>query len=139
MTNATLAPDPVRLLDMTGKKGLIVGIANENSLAWAAARNCNAAGADLALTYLNDKARPFVAPLAQSVGAPILLPCDVVRDGQLEAVFDSIAETWGRLDFLVHAIAWAPAGDLHGRLTALRRRCRCRAIRLSAWRNLPNR
>lgn len=117
MNNPTLAPDPIRLLDMTGKKGLIVGVANEHSLAWAAARNCRAAGADLALTYLNDKARPFVEPLASSVGAPLLLPCDVAREGQLEAVFAKINKTWGKLDFLVHAIAWAPAADLHGRLT----------------------
>ena len=117
MTNTTLAPQSVRLLDMTGKKGLVVGIANEHSLAWAAARNCHAAGADLAVTYLNDKARPFVEPLAQLVSAPILLPCDVARDGELESVFDRISKTWGRLDFLVHSIAWAPSDDLHGRLT----------------------
>ena len=117
MTDISLAPNSGRLLDMSDKKGLVVGIANEHSLAWAAARNCHAAGADLALTYLNDKARSFVAPLAQSISASILLPCDVARDGQLEAVFDSIAKTWGRLDFLVHAIAWAPTADLHGRLT----------------------
>jgi len=117
MTHATPVSNPVRLLDMTGKKGLIVGIANEHSLAWAAARNCHVAGAELALTYLNDKARPFVEPLARSVDAPILMPCDVARDDQLEAVFERITETWGRLDFLVHAIAWAPSGDLHGRLT----------------------
>jgi len=117
MTHTTPVPDPIRLLDMTGKKGLIVGVANDQSLAWAAARNCHAAGAELALTYLNDKARPFVEPLARSIDAPILLPCDVARDGQLEAVFERVADTWGRLDFLVHAIAWAPSGDLHGRLT----------------------
>lgn len=117
MTNTTLAPQSVRLLDMTGKKGLVVGIANEHSLAWAAARNCHAAGADLAVTYLNDKARPFVEPLAQLVSAAILLPCDVAHDGELEAVFDRISKTWGRLDFLVHSIAWAPSNDLHGRLT----------------------
>jgi len=116
MTEATHAPDINRMLDMTGKKGLVVGIANEHSLAWAAARNCQAAGAELAVTYLNDKARPYVEPLSQSIGAPILMPCDVSRDGQLEAVFERITTTWGRLDFLVHAIAWAPAGDLHGRL-----------------------
>ncbi len=109
--------DPVRLLDMTDKKGLIVGVANEHSLAWAAARNCHAAGADLALTYLNEKARPFVEPLAQSICAPLLMPCDVAHEGELETVFAKITETWGKLDFLVHAIAWAPADDLHGRLT----------------------
>ena len=109
--------DPVRLLDMTDKKGLIIGVANEHSLAWAAARNCHAAGADLALTYLNEKARPFVEPLAQSICAPLLMPCDVAHEGELETVFAKITETWGKLDFLVHAIAWAPADDLHGRLT----------------------
>ena len=109
--------DPVRLLDMTDKKGLIIGVANEHSLAWAAARNCHAAGADLALTYLSDKARPFVEPLAQSICAPLLMPCDVAHEGELETVFAKITETWGKLDFLVHAIAWAPADDLHGRLT----------------------
>jgi enoyl-[acyl-carrier protein] reductase I len=106
-----------RVLDMDGKKGLVVGVANADSLAWAAAHNCHAAGADLALTYLNEKAHPFVAPLAESINTSLLLPCDVTRDGQLEAVFDRIAKTWGRLDFLVHAIAWAPTADLHGRLT----------------------
>ena len=115
MNSPTL--DPVRLLDMTDKKGLIVGVANEHSLAWAAARNCHAAGADLALTYLNEKARPFVEPLAQSICAPLLMPCDVAHEGELETVFAKITETWGKLDFLVHAIAWAPAADLHGRLT----------------------
>jgi enoyl-[acyl-carrier protein] reductase I len=115
MNSPTL--DPVRLLDMTDKKGLIVGVANEHSLAWAAARNCHAAGADLALTYLNEKARPFVEPLAQSICAPLLMPCDVAHEGELETVFAKITETWGKLDFLVHAIAWAPADDLHGRLT----------------------
>ncbi len=117
MTHISLAPNSGRLLDMSNKKGLVVGIANEDSLAWAAARNCHVAGADLALTYLNEGARPFVAPLAKSINASILLPCDVTRVGQLEAVFDSIAKSWGRLDFLVHAIAWAPTADLHGRLT----------------------
>ncbi|WP_448325981.1 enoyl-ACP reductase FabI [Sulfitobacter sp. M13] len=117
MNTPNPAPDPVRLLDMTGKKGLIVGVANEHSLAWAAARNCHAAGADLALTYLNDKAWPFVEPLAQSVAAALLLPCDVAHEGQLEAVFAKINKTWGKPNFLVHAIAWAPAADLHGRLT----------------------
>lgn len=110
-----LRPGP--LLDMAGKKGLVVGVANEDSLAWAAARNLHGAGGDLALTYLNDRARPFVARLASSIRAPILVPCDVSQPGSLEAVFETIAQSWGRLDFVIHAIAWAPADDLHGRLT----------------------
>lgn len=117
MRDVSLAVSPARLLDMTGKKGLVIGIANEHSLAWAAARNSHAAGADLAVTYLNDKARPFVEPLATNIDASMLLPCDVAQDGQLEAVFGAITQTWGRLDFLLHAVAWSPSEDLHGRLT----------------------
>jgi len=117
MKDSPLAVSPARLLDMTGKKGLVIGIANEHSLAWAAARNFHVAGADLAVTYLNDKARPFVEPLATTIDASMLLPCDVARDGQLEAVFDAITQTWGRLDFVLHAVAWSPPEDLHGRLT----------------------
>ncbi|HEY9038344.1 MAG TPA: enoyl-ACP reductase FabI [Roseovarius sp.] len=116
MKDSPLAVSPARLLDMTGKKGLVIGIANEHSQAWAAARNFHAAGADLAVTYLNDKARSFVEPLATAIDAPILLPCDVARDGQLEAVLNAITQAWGRLDFVLHAIAWSPPEDLHGRL-----------------------
>lgn len=104
-------------LDLTGRKGLVVGIANEHSLAWAAARQFREAGADLAVTYLNDKARPHVQPLAEAVQAPIFLPCNVSTTGELEAVFEQIAETWGRLDFLLHAIGSVRKEDLHGRLT----------------------
>jgi enoyl-[acyl-carrier protein] reductase I len=105
------------VLDLTGRKGLIVGIANEHSLAWSAAEHFANAGAQLAITYLNDKAKPHVAPLAEQVAAPILMPCNVSVPGQLEAVFEAIREQWGRLDFLLHAVAWARKEDLHGRLT----------------------
>jgi len=104
-------------LDLTGRKGLVAGIANEHSLAWSAAQHFRKAGADLAITYLNDKAKPFVEPLARQLTAPILLPCNVSKPGQLEAVFEAIKQLWGRLDFLFHAIAWARKEDLHGRLT----------------------
>lgn len=101
---------------LDGKTGLIVGIANEHSLAYGCARHFRAAGADLAITYLNAKAEPYVRPLAAALGGKIVLPCDVTVDGQLEAVFDEIANTWGRLDFVLHSIAYARAEDLHGRL-----------------------
>jgi enoyl-[acyl-carrier protein] reductase I len=104
-------------LDLKDRKGLVVGIANEHSLAWAAARQFRDAGADLAVTYLNDKARPFVQPLAEAVQAPIFLPCNVKAPGELEAVFAEIAARWGRLDFVLHAIGSVPKEDLHGRLT----------------------
>ena len=104
-------------IDLAAKKALVIGVANEHSLAWAAARRFRSAGADLAMTFLNDKARPFVEPLARRVDARMLLPCDVRQEGQLEAVFDAIKSRWGKLDFCFHSIAWARKEDLHGRLT----------------------
>ena len=104
-------------LDLRGRKGLVVGIANEHSLAWSAARHFHNAGAELAITYLNDKAKPFVEPLAQQLSAPIFLPCNVSSSGQIDAIFEAVRQEWGRLDFLFHAIAWARKEDLHGRLT----------------------
>lgn len=104
-------------IDLEGRKGLVVGIANEHSLAWAAAKHFRNAGADLAITYLNDKAKPHVAPLAREADSELFLPCDVATPGELEAVFDKIRTKWGRLDFMLHSIAWAKKEDLHGRLT----------------------
>lgn len=104
-------------LDLKGRKGLVVGIANEQSLAWSAAQHFRNAGAELAITYLNEKAKPFVEPLAKQLSAQIFLPCNVSTSEQLEAVFDAIRNRWGRLDFLLHGIAWARKEDLHGRLT----------------------
>jgi enoyl-[acyl-carrier protein] reductase I len=101
---------------LDGKKGLIVGIANEHSLAYGCARHFRTAGADLAITYLNAKAEPHVRPLASELGSEIVLTCDVAVDGQLEAVFEEVAIKWGRLDFILHSIAYARAKDLHGRI-----------------------
>ena len=101
------------MIDLKGKRGLVVGVANEASIAAGCARAFRAAGAELALPFLNEKARPWVEPVAQEVGAPLFLPCDVREPGQLEAVFDRITAEWGRLDFLLHAIAFAPREDLH--------------------------
>ena len=108
---------PTECLDLKGRKGIVIGIANEESLAWAAADHFHNAGAELAVTYLNDKAKPYVAPLAQQIGSPIVMPCNVLVPGQLEAVFETIKTKWGRLDFVFHSIAWARKDDLHGRLT----------------------
>lgn len=102
--------------ELSGMKGLVVGVANEHSIAWGCARAMAGAGADLALSWLNDKARPHVEPLARSVHASLCLPLDVEQPGQLEAVFDAISQRWGRLDFLVHSIAFAPKDDLLGRV-----------------------
>ncbi|MDE1179069.1 enoyl-ACP reductase FabI [Paraburkholderia sp.] len=99
-----------------GHKVLIVGVANEHSIAWGCARAFHELGAELAITYLNDKAKPYVAPLAESVGASIFLPLDVSNPGELEAVFDAIRTKWGKLDVAVHSIAFAPKADLQGGL-----------------------
>ena len=101
---------------IAGKKGLIVGIANDNSIAYGCAEVLHKLGAELAVTYLNEKAERFVRPLAESVGAELVLPLDVNVDGQLEGVFDTLREKWGRQDFLLHSIAFAPKEDLHGRV-----------------------
>jgi enoyl-[acyl-carrier protein] reductase I len=103
-------------LSLARKKGLILGIANEHSIAYGCARAFRTLSADLAVTYLNEKAKPFVEPCAQAVEAGLFLPCDVTREGQLEGVFETIRERWGRLDFAVHSIAFAPREDLQGRL-----------------------
>ena len=106
-------PDP---FDMAGKRGLIVGIANDQSIAYGCARAIRRAGAELAVTYLNDRAEPHVRPLAEQLGASLVVPCDVRESGQLEAVFERIATDWGRLDFVLHSIAYAPREDLQGRV-----------------------
>jgi enoyl-[acyl-carrier protein] reductase I len=97
-------------------KALVVGVANEHSIAYGCASAFHELGADLALTYLNEKARGYVEPLAKQLDASILMPLDVSVPGQLEAVFSEVERTWGKLDILVHSIAWAPKDDLQGGL-----------------------
>src|SRR5499425_2647392 len=101
---------------LLGKKALVLGIANEYSIAFGCARAFRKVGAELAITYLNEKARPYVEPLARELEAPIFLPLDVSKPGELEAVFDAITNKWGKLDILVHSIAFAPKEDLQGGL-----------------------
>ena len=101
---------------LTGHKSLIVGIANDQSIASGCAEAFRKAGADLAITWLNDKARPFVEPLGEALGAEIMAPLNVENPGELEALFDVIGSRWGRLDSLVHSIAFAPKEDLQGGL-----------------------
>lgn len=101
---------------LLGQKALVLGIANEHSIAYGCARAFRKLGADLAITYLNDKARRYVEPLARQLEAPIFEPLDVQQPGQLEAVFERVRQTWGRLDIALHAIAFAPKEDLQGGL-----------------------
>jgi enoyl-[acyl-carrier protein] reductase I len=107
-----LVPQPV----LKDKKAFVAGIANEHSIAWGCAQAFHELGADLAITYLNEKSKPFVQPLAARLNAPIFMPLDVSRSGELEAVFEEIKRVWGKLDILVHAIAFAPKQDLQGGL-----------------------
>nr|WP_316640075.1 enoyl-ACP reductase FabI [uncultured Roseateles sp.] len=116
---------------LQGKKGLVVGIANEHSIAWGCAQAFRDAGAELAVTWLNDKARPHVQPLADRLQAAIALPLDVEQPGQLEAVFEAITRQWGRLDFVLHSIAFAPREDLQGRVTDCSREGFARAMDIS--------
>ena len=123
--------DEVKLL--RGRKGLVVGIANEHSIAWGCAKAFHRLGADLAVTYLNDKAKPFVEPLAKEIEASILMPLDVRVEGQLESLFERIKRDWGRLDFLLHSIAFAPKEALHGRVVDVPRDGFLQAMDVSCW------
>ncbi|MCM2318981.1 MAG: enoyl-ACP reductase FabI [Pseudomonas sp.] len=105
-------PHPV----LQGTKALVVGVANEHSIAYGCARAFVELGAEVAITYANEKTRGYVEPLAKELKAPIFMPLDVTQPGQLEAVFAEIERQWGRLDILVHSIAWAPKEDLQGGL-----------------------
>src|SRR6185369_15653268 len=99
---------------LLGKKALVIGIANEHSIAYGCARAFRELGADLAITYLNEKARRYVEPLARELEAPLFLPLDVSAAGELESVFEAVTAQWGTLDILVHSIAFSPKEDLQG-------------------------
>ncbi|MEM6661899.1 MAG: enoyl-ACP reductase FabI [Pseudomonadota bacterium] len=100
---------------MAGKRGLVMGVANDKSIAWGIAQSCHDQGAELAFTYQGDALKKRVDPLAGSVGSDIVLPCDVTDTASMDAVFDEIKERWGRLDFVLHAIAYADKAELKGR------------------------
>jgi enoyl-[acyl-carrier protein] reductase I len=115
------------------KKALIVGVANDRSIAWGCAEQMHRAGAEIAMTYLNDKARPYVEPLASAVEASLLLPLEVRDPAQVDALFEAIALKWGRLDILVHSIAFAPRQALEGRVTDCPRDGFLTAMDVSCW------
>src|SRR5215470_8639411 len=118
-TSGLIPQAKAKLLE--GKKGIIVGIANDQSIAWGCAKAFRAFGAELAVTYLNDKAKKYVEPLARELEAPIFMPLDVNAPGQMEAVFKKIEKEWGELDFVVHSIAFSPKDALDGRVTDVTR------------------
>ncbi|WP_431320235.1 enoyl-ACP reductase FabI [Rhizobium sp. YTU87027] len=118
---------------LEGKRGLVVGIANDQSIAWGCARAFRSLGAELAVTYLNDKAKPYVEPLADVLEASIFMPLDVAMPGQLEAVFDRITEQWGELDFVVHSIAFSPKDTLQGRVVDVPHDGFLKTMDVSCW------
>ena len=118
---------------LKGKRGLVVGVANADSIAYGCAVKLRAFGADLAVTYLNEKAEKHVRPLAEQLQAEIIAPLDVQQPGQLEALFERISKEWGRLDFVIHSIAFAPRADLHGRVVDCSAEGFTQAMHVSCW------
>jgi enoyl-[acyl-carrier protein] reductase I len=118
---------------LKGKKALVTGIANDQSIAWGCAKSFRTFGADLAITYLNDKAKPYVEPLAKELEASIFMPLNLQVEGQLEAVFEAIDKEWGKLDICLHSIAFAPKEDLQGRVVDCSKEGFLRAMDISCW------
>src|SRR5260221_367286 len=118
---------------LEGKKGLVVGTHNETSIAWACGRALGAFGAEVAVTNGKEKARKYVEPLAREVEAPIVMPLDVNTPGQMEAVFERIAKEWGKLDFVVHSIAFSPKDALQGRVVDVSREGFATTMDVSCW------
>ena len=125
--------DPETFKLLKGKKGLVTGIANDQSIAWGCAKAFHALGAEVAVTYLNEKARPHVEPLARQIEAPLLLPLDVLQDGQIEAVFERITQAWGHLDFVLHSIAYSPKEALGGRVVDVEKPGFLTTMDVSCW------
>ncbi len=114
MSNDSAHPIPTGTL-MNGKRGLIMGVANNRSIAWGIAQACAAQGAELAFTYQGEALKKRVEPLAAEVHSKIVLPCDVTDPASMDAVFADLKDKWGQLDFMVHAIAFADKAELDGR------------------------
>lgn len=118
---------------LKGKKALVTGIANDQSIAYGCAKALHAFGADLAITYLNEKAKPYVEPLAKELEASIFMPLNLQVEGQLEAVFEEIGRKWGQLDIGLHSIAFAPRADLQGRVIDCSKEGFLQAMDISCW------
>jgi enoyl-[acyl-carrier protein] reductase I len=118
---------------LAGKRGLIVGVANERSIAWGIARQAHRHGAELAFTFQGEALERRVRPLAEQVGAPLVEPLDVTRSEDLEALFAKLGELWGQLDFVVHSVAYADREDLKGRTIDTSREGFLKALEISAY------
>jgi enoyl-[acyl-carrier protein] reductase I len=118
---------------LKGKKALVTGIANDQSIAYGCAKAFRAFGADLAITYLNDKAKPYVEPLAKELEASLFMPLNLQVEGQLEGAFQTIEKEWGKLDICLHSIAFAPKEDLQGRVVDCSKSGFLLAMEISCW------
>lgn len=121
----------MNMFDLSGKKGLIIGIANEQSIAYACAQAIVAQGGEVAITYLNDKTKSYAQPLADKLKATIFEPCDVRIEGHLEHVFNKLKQSWGKVDFVLHSIAFSPKEDLHARVVDCSAEGFCTAMQIS--------
>ena len=118
---------------MAGKKGLIMGVANDRSIAWGIARMAAQHGAELAFTFQGEALERRVRPLAASVNSPLVVPCDVTDDKSLDATFEAVKKTWGRLDFAVHAIAFSDKEQLKGKYVSTTRDNFARTMDISCF------
>jgi enoyl-[acyl-carrier protein] reductase I len=125
--------DLASLAVLKGKKALVTGIANDQSIAWGCAKAFHAFGADIAITYRNEKTKRYVDPLAKQVDASIYLPLDVQKPEELDSVFAAIKKKWGKLDIVLHSIAFAPKDDLQGRVVDCSKDGFLLAMELSCW------
>jgi enoyl-[acyl-carrier protein] reductase I len=118
---------------MAGKRGVVMGVANDRSIAWGIAAACAAQGAEIAFTYQGEALEKRVRPLAQSVGSDLVLPCDVATEESIDAAFAAVEQAWGKIDFLVHAIGWADKAYLRGRYLDTPRAAFLQALDISCY------
>ena len=118
---------------LEGKKGIVFGVANNRSIAWGISQVAHQYGAKLAFTYLNDALEKRVRPLAESLDSELILPCDVQHDEQLDRVFSTVEDNWGKIDFVIHSVAYAPADELKGRFSDTSRKGFSLALDVSAY------
>lgn len=124
-------------IDLTGKRGVVFGVANQRSIAWAISRQLAAAGAEMAFTYQNERLKGPVEKAASELGSPLLIECDATSEEQVKAVYDRVSADWSSIDFIVHSIAYAERDDLGGDFSALSLQGFRTALETSAYTLIP--
>ena len=133
MSQDASATPPAKGTLMAGKRGVVMGVANDRSIAWGIAAACAAQGAEIAFTYQGEALEKRVRPLAESVGSSLVLPCDVADEPSIDAAFEAVEKAWGKIDFLVHAIGWADKAYLRGRYLDTPRAAFLQALDISCY------